>query len=135
MHRFLIPASVAAALLLASSLAFADDPGGGTKLRPPVTGEEVYTNVCQACHMANGKGGSGAATIPALADNPRLAGEGYPISMVVRGRGAMPGMTDILSAKQIANVVAYVRTHFGNAYATPVTEAEVAELIGPKHAK
>jgi len=113
--------------------ALADEPGGiGKTEGPPVTGQQVYTQVCQACHMANAKGGQGAAVIPALAGNPRLAIAAYPITMVVHGRGAMPGFTDILSPSQIANVVGYVRTHFGNAYPTPVTAQEVAKIEGAK---
>jgi mono/diheme cytochrome c family protein len=100
------------------------------KVPAPVTGEEVYTQVCQACHMADAKGGSGAATIPALAKNPRLADAGYPIGMVLQGRGAMPSLTDLLSPSQIAAVVTYVRTHFGNSYRKPVTEADVKTMMG-----
>ncbi len=112
--------------------ALADEPGGVTKTSAPVTGEQVYTQVCQACHMANAKGGQGAAVIPALAANPRLAVAAYPIAMVVNGRGAMPGFTDILNPTQIANVVGYVRTHFGNAYSKPVTPEEVAKIEAAK---
>ena len=101
-----------------------------TKTAPPVTGEQVYTQVCQACHMADAKGGSGAATIPALAKNPRLEEPGYPVSMVLQGRGAMPGLGDLLGPAQIAGVVTYVRTHFGNNYRKPVTEAEVKLMAG-----
>jgi mono/diheme cytochrome c family protein len=112
--------------------ALADEPGGLANTSAPVTGEQVYTQVCQACHMANAKGGQGAAVIPALAANPRLAVAAYPIAMVVNGRGAMPGFTDILNPTQIANVVGYVRTHFGNAYPKPVTPEEVAKIEGAK---
>ena len=112
-----------------------DSAGNATKLTPPVTGEQVYTQVCQACHMANAKGATGAATIPALASNPRLAVASYPITMVVKGRGAMPGFTDLLGPEQIANVVGYVRTHFGNTYAKPVTAADVVQLEGLKPAR
>jgi mono/diheme cytochrome c family protein len=115
-----------------ASSALADEPGGSSKTQAPVTGEQVYTQVCQACHMANAKGGQGAAVIPALAGNPRLAIAAYPIAMVVNGRGAMPGFTDILNPTQIANVVGYVRTHFGNAYPKPVTAQEVAKIEGAK---
>ncbi len=109
-----------------------DAPGGSAILKPPVTGEQVYRQVCQACHMADAKGGSGAATIPALANNPRLAAAAYPITLVVKGRGAMPGFTDLLSPAQIAHVVGYIRTHFGNSYPKPVTEADVLQIEGPK---
>jgi hypothetical protein len=49
---------------------------------PPVTGEQIYRQVCKACHMADAKGATGAATIPALADNPHLSDASYPITMV-----------------------------------------------------
>jgi mono/diheme cytochrome c family protein len=68
--------------------------------------------------------------IPALAKNPKLAEAGYPIGMVLQGRGAMPALTDLLSPAQIAGVVSYVRTHFGNNYRKPVTEAEVKLMMG-----
>ena len=99
-----------------------------------VSGEQVYTQVCQACHMADAKGGTGAATIPALASNPRLAAAAYPITMVVKGRGAMQGFAGLLAPEQIANVVGYVRTHFGNTYPKPVTAADVVQLEEPKAA-
>jgi mono/diheme cytochrome c family protein len=120
------------ALAAIAAPAVADEPGGVTKTEAPVTGEQVYTQVCQACPMANAKGGQGAAIIPALAGNPRLAVAAYPMAMVVNGRGAMPGFTDILNPTQIANVVGYVRTHFGNAYAKPVTAQEVAKIEAAK---
>ena len=93
-----------------------------------MTGEQVYQAVCQACHMADAKGGTGAGTIPALAKNPRLAGAAYPVMVVTHGQGAMPGFSSTLSDAQMAGVITYVRTHFGNAYAKPVTEAEVAAM-------
>lgn len=109
-----------------------DIAGSATvKTPPPVTGEEVYQQVCQACHMADAKGGIGAGMIPALAKNPKLAEAGYPIGMILQGRGAMPSLTDLLSPAQIAGVVTYVRTHFGNNYKKPVTEADVKLMAGP----
>jgi mono/diheme cytochrome c family protein len=80
--------------------------------------------------MADARGGQGAAAIPALAKNPKLAEAGYPIAMVAQGRGAMPPLTDLLNSAQIAAVVTYVRTHFGNSYRKPVTEAEVKIMLG-----
>jgi len=108
-----------------------DTPGSSTnKTPPPVTGEQVYKQVCQACHMADAKGGQGAGMIPALAKNPKLAEAGYPIGMILQGRGAMPPLTDLLNPAQIAGVVTYVRTHFGNSYKKPVTEADVKMMLG-----
>ena len=129
--------ALAAGLLAVSAPALAQTPAGGdtgggvVRVAKPVTGQQVYEAVCQACHMADAKGGTGAATIPALAANPRLAGAAYPISMVVVGKGAMPGLTGNLDDAQIAAVVSYVRTSFGNNYPKPVTAADVAKIPHP----
>ncbi len=127
--------AAAAMLLLATGAAVAQAPergdsagGASNKAAPPVTGEQVYVQVCQACHMADAKGGSGAATIPALANNPRLATAGYPISLILKGRGAMPSLADMLAPPQIANVTGYIRTHFGNNYPASVTVEDVVRL-------
>jgi mono/diheme cytochrome c family protein len=37
----------------------------------------------------------------------------------------MPYFTDSLTPAQVAEVVTYIRTHFGNHYAAPITEADV----------
>ena len=128
-------ATLAIILALAATPALAQAPERGdsagsatAKAAPPITGEQVYTQVCQACHMADAKGGSGAATIPALASNPRLATAGYPISLILKGRGAMPPLADMLPPAQIANVTGYIRTHFGNNYPAPVTAEDVTRL-------
>jgi len=105
-----------------------DSAGNSTLLVAPKTGEQVYRQVCQACHMKDGGGGVGAATIPALSNNPRLASSAYPIMMVGKGRGAMPGLTDLLAPAQIAEVSTYVRTHFGNSFTKPVTEDDVKKM-------
>jgi len=119
----------AALLTVAAAPALADEPGpGGSKPPVPVTGQQVYTMVCQACHMADGKGGVGAGAVPALANNPKLKVAAYPITMVLKGRGAMPWFNDMLSPAQTAAVITYIRTNFGNTYAQPVTEADVASL-------
>ena len=135
MTTFLLRATAAAALLLTSGTAFGQmGPAGEISSMPaPVTGEQVFQQVCQACHMADAKGATGAATVPALAGNTHLANAGYPITMVLYGRGAMPSLTFMLTPAQIANVVGYVRTHFGNNYPGTVTEADVKVLAVAKH--
>jgi mono/diheme cytochrome c family protein len=127
MSKFSRAAVIVFVLAATPALAQGGDIAGSATVKtpPPVTGEQVYQQVCQACHMADAKGGTGAGMIPALAKNPKLAEPGYPIGMVLQGRGAMPSLTDLLSPAQIAGVVTYVRTHFGNNYKKPVTEADV----------
>lgn len=105
------------------------NPGGGGTLTPhPMTGAEVYQQVCQACHMADARGATGAGTILPLANNPKLGVAAYPITVIIRGKGAMPWLDDVLTPDQIAKAIGYVRTHFGNTYPEPVTAAEVTQL-------
>ena len=121
-------------LVLGATGVRADEPGpGGTKVPRPVTGEQIYRNVCQACHMPDARGATGAATIPALGGNPAMESTDYILTMLTRGRGAMPPMTDTLDATQMRAITAYVRTHFGNRYAEPVTAADVTRAIDASH--
>jgi mono/diheme cytochrome c family protein len=85
------------------------------------TGEELFQNICQGCHMPDAKGATGAGTYPALAVNPRLAAAVYPINVVLHGQRAMPPFAESLNDEQIANVINYVRSHFGNHYKDQVT--------------
>ena len=84
---------------------------------PQQGGEALYKGICQDCHMPDGRGGVGAGQYPALANNPKLAEPGYPISVVTHGRKSMPAFGNALSDQQIAEVVNYIRNgHFGNSY-------------------
>ncbi len=96
------------------------------------TGKAVYEHVCQGCHQANAKGAWGAgAGFPALAANKNLENVGYPISMVENGHGGMPWFNGTLTDAQVAAVINYVRTHFGNSYKDMITAADVAASHGP----
>ncbi len=95
---------------------------------PETDGGAIYAATCQACHLANATGAVGAARIPALAANAKLSTSGYPVYVVVNGLGGMPALGADLDDKQIAAVVSFVRTHFGNAYADPVTPGDVASV-------
>jgi mono/diheme cytochrome c family protein len=88
-------------------------------------GEDLYANVCQGCHMSDGKGAVGAATYPSLAGDQALAAAGYPVYVVVHGQHAMPPVGVMMTDDQVAAVVNYVRTHFGNDYRDAVTAADV----------
>ncbi|MGY2051063.1 c-type cytochrome [Methylobacterium sp. JK268] len=124
----------AAALLLAGLAASA----AGAEPAPPEEGlsrgaafaeqggEALYASVCAACHMGDGKGAAGAARYPALAGDPNLAAGGYPVLVLVRGLRGMPPLGRMMTDAQVADVVNYVRSHFGNAYADAVTPADVA---------
>ena len=89
------------------------------------TGEDLFKNICQGCHMPDAKGAIGAGAYPALAANPRLAAAIYPITVVLHGQRAMPPFGESLSDEQIASVLNYVRTHFGNRYKDLITPAAI----------
>jgi mono/diheme cytochrome c family protein len=92
---------------------------------PQQTGEDLFKNICQGCHMPDAKGAIGAGAYPALASNPRLAAAIYPITVVLHGQRAMPPFGEALSDEQIAAVLNYVRTNFGNRYKDLITPAAV----------
>lgn len=119
-----------AAAALSAIPALADEAAVG-KPPNPKTGEEVYRVVCQACHMAGGKGAVGAGAFPALAGNPRLAAAAYPIVMIEKGKGGMPYFSDSLTPEQVAAVVNYIRTNFGNNYPGTVTADQVKPFATP----
>jgi mono/diheme cytochrome c family protein len=99
-------------------------------------GEKVYTANCSACHGANGTGTPGV--FPPLASNPMVIGapdkviaavkNGLTGATTVNGKtynGAMPAWKGKLSDVQIADVITYIRSSWGNT-AGAVTEAQVA---------
>lgn len=88
-------------------------------------GAAIYKRVCAGCHMPDAKGAQGAGFYPALAGNPKLAAGGYPATVVLHGLNGMPSFADMMTDQQVADVVNYVRTHFGNRYRDPVKPAEV----------
>ncbi|HEU0152903.1 MAG TPA: cytochrome c [Arenimonas sp.] len=111
----------------------APDPAG---MLGVTGGAEIYAQVCQGCHMPGGRGAQGAGQYPALAGNPRLASAPFVITTVLGGRRNMPAFDadrapagffppTWLTDEQVANVVNYLRTQWGNDYPDPVTAADV----------
>ena len=92
-----------------------------------MTGEELFANVCQGCHMPDAAGATGAGSYPSLAGNSNLEAAGYPILIVVNGRRGMPPFGDMMTDGQVAAVVNYLRTHFGNNYQDVVTARDVRD--------
>ena len=115
-------------LLLAAALALTATAAHAQANRnqfPQQGGEALYKGICQDCHMPDGRGAEGAGHYPALAKNPKLAEPGYPISVVRQGLKSMPAFGGAMSDQQIADVVNYVRTHFGNIYKDTVKPEDV----------
>lgn len=97
---------------------------------PEVDPEEIspgavtYRNVCAACHMGDGAGMGD--TFPAIVGSPILQNTEEAIALIITGRGAMPPMGH-LSDEEIADVLTYERTSFGNDFG-PVSAEEVAAV-------
>src|ERR1700686_740202 len=84
--------AIPATLALLSFIAYAQDAGPSAS-RPALstgfrfaemTGEELFANVCQGCHMPDAKGATGAGTYPSLAGNRNLEADGYPINTLLQ---------------------------------------------------
>ncbi|MFT4255428.1 MAG: cytochrome c [Pseudoxanthomonas sp.] len=126
-------AAAFAAMALPAMRAARAQSSDASPLYPPsafsaASGETVYRAICQGCHMADGTGAIGAGEYPALAANPKLGAAPYVAMMVLDGHGAMPGFASMLDDRQVAEVVHYVGTHFGNDYPQRMSDAEVAAM-------
>jgi mono/diheme cytochrome c family protein len=102
-------------------------------------GRQIYQHICQGCHMADGSGAVGAGHYPALAKDPTLVSRQHMALTILKGRRNMPafgakhavafgGPPVTLTEAQIAAVINYVRTNFGNHYTDSITAAEVVAL-------
>ena len=129
MKSFKFAVAAAVALMASPVIAQSDadmmfeDPGMLTQ----TDGEDIYNAICSGCHMPEGEGAVGAGMYPALADNPNLEYPGYAIDLILHGQKAMPALGGVLSDEQIAAVVGYIRTSFGNDYADEVSVQEVTD--------
>ncbi|MEO8320174.1 MAG: cytochrome c, partial [Bradyrhizobium sp.] len=125
-----------ASLWLAPSAVRADEE---SRSRPPASlstgfrfteqaGAELFASSCQGCHMPDGSGAVGAGTYPSLQKDSKLEAAGYPVYVVVRGQKAMPPIGAMMSDDQVAAVVNYLRSHFGNQYPDAVTADDVKRV-------
>jgi len=138
--------AVALATAVLAVAAHADQPSAASsEARTSRTGAQIFAHICQGCHMPDGRGATGAGHYPGLAGNPTLASWQYVATTVLNGRKAMPpfglpgdqysGFLKFvmvqLSDAQVADVVNYVRSNFGNRFKASVTAAQVAGLAHP----
>jgi mono/diheme cytochrome c family protein/glucose/arabinose dehydrogenase len=122
----------------ASVLARVEWPGkpGMAAPVPPLTpeqqqrfsaGQEVYKNVCQACHQADGRGMERLA--PTLIGSAfALGSPDIPVRILLSGKegpvGLMPPVGQIFTDDQIASVLTYIRREWGQG-GSPVDAATV----------
>jgi mono/diheme cytochrome c family protein len=98
--------------------------------RPPnreqliAQGELIYVEYCAECHQTDGEGWS--TLYPRLAGNPLVTlHDPEPIIVTVTyGLGSMPGFQRRLNSQQIAAVITYVRSAWGNE-AAPVSPRQI----------
>ena len=95
-------------------------------------GREVYSNLCVACHQANGQGLDKIA--PSLVNSRYVSGDaGIAARIVLAGKegtiGLMPPLGASLSDDQIAAVLTYIRREWGHT-ASAVAPADVKEIRG-----
>ena len=88
-------------------------------------GAALFASVCAGCHQPDANGASGAADYPALTKNSNVASADYMERLLLNGQRGMPPVGQMMSDQQIADVINYVRTHFGNAYDDVVSAADV----------
>ena len=89
-------------------------------------GADLFRNVCAACHQPDAKGAVGAGAFPPLAEDKNLASTDFVLAALFGGLKDMPPVGGMMSDAQVADVVTYVRTHFGNAYPGALSAADVA---------
>jgi mono/diheme cytochrome c family protein len=140
-------AALAAVLALAAGGARPDTTVGvvgifGAGHLASTSGEVIYQQICQGCHMPDGRGASGAGHYPALAGDRALLSAQFMALTLIEGRRNMPAfggksqegfsyIVPTLDDEQIAAVTNYVRTHFGNQFKGTINAADVKALRRP----
>ncbi len=108
--------------VLLTLLAALASPASG--LAEPLDGAALFKQNCSACHQAAGQGVPGA--FPALAGDRFVQGDPKAVAhLLLNGRGGMPNFREDLTNEQVAAVLTYVRSAWGN-HAPPLDAAVVA---------
>jgi mono/diheme cytochrome c family protein len=89
-------------------------------------GADLFRNVCAACHQPDAKGAVGAGAYPPLTADKKLVSTEFMLTVLFRGLKGMPPVGDMMSDAQVADVVNYVRCHFGNAYPGALSATDVS---------
>ena len=93
-------------------------------------GQEIYKNLCEGCHGADGREQPGAT--PNIAGAPTVVGApGVPIRVLLHGKegpiGLMPAHGDTLDDAELAAVLTYIRRAWGQTGA-PIDPAAVQQV-------
>jgi len=90
------------------------------------SGATIYATKCASCHKADGKG---TGPFPALAGAADVTAKNPSamIGVLLHGKGLMPGYKSSLSDTDVAAVLTYIRSSWGNK-APAVSAAQVAAV-------
>jgi mono/diheme cytochrome c family protein len=122
--RQLFLAFLSATVLLAACNTRTDLPDKGDSDKLKKDGKVLYVEFCAECHQTDGSGWS--TLYPKLAGNPivTLHDPSPIIQTVAYGQGSMMPFREKLSTYEIAAVLTYIRTSWGN-QADPVSWRQV----------
>ncbi|HXR84348.1 MAG TPA: cytochrome c [Hanamia sp.] len=133
---FLVLLLIPFALLISSTQKNTSKKIAGNKLQQSkMAGEKVFKKYCVTCHMADG-GGVPRLNPPLIQTSYVLGDKEELIKIILNGfdknveiegetfTNKMPQLKTILKDQQIADVLTYIRSSFGNK-ASAVTAAEV----------
>ena len=117
---------IVAALVAAATAPSRAQTGAPAAATTAPDGKALFLKNCAACHQANGKGIPGA--FPPLAGSKFATGAHADVATVLlKGRGGMPDFSENISDADMAAILTYVRSSWGN-QADALTEAEVLAL-------
>lgn len=110
--------------------------GGAPAPGSAVDGRQLFTGKCQACHQAGGQGLPGV--FPPLAGAAWVQGDAVlPVQILLHGltgpievngntyQGAMPAFGEQMNDAEIAAVLSFIRSEWGNA--SPAVEAATVD--------
>jgi mono/diheme cytochrome c family protein len=136
-NSYYLASAITVLAVIAAQSAQAQSSTAATSVQPTFSvgpkfqqtaGEAIYRSLCQGCHMPQGEGAKGAGAYPPLARNKKLEAGGYAVYLVVNGQRGMPPFGEMMTDGQVAEVVNYVRTHFGNNFTDAVTSTDVMQV-------
>jgi len=115
----------------AKMAAASDDPNRTYTLAElKARGEKVYMSNCAVCHQPTGKGGG---PFPALDGSKIVNGPiADHVSIVLKGKGAMPSWAPTLSNMEIASVITFERNSWGNHTGETLQPRQVADARNGK---
>jgi cytochrome c6 len=97
---------------------------------PAKSGQAQFIETCSPCHQATGMGIPGA--FPQLVGDKVVLGSPAVLAgFVLNGKGNMPPFKTMLTDEQLAPILTYVRSAWGNAAPAVTTKVVAAARLAP----